>query len=314
MADKTIKHGNSHKRKMNKEIRREFRKHPGKAVRMRVDFADFTDKEGSVNWEKYYLAQDKKLIAEREKRDSWSRRQVLAGLMIIMLTVPFVSVDEKNNSINLDKGLLLFDILLVILSLVFFYLAMRNWDRSNDISEERYNWTPCKEEEEFIEKRFDNDLVKVILSAISVRDTYSITVKKDDVLILNRDGEAILNFSRCGFNRITNYDTKQLSYYIAKHALTEGFTIYQTQSQVISSNRRPGGVTDFGGSPKKEKRLDHTKNVLFWLVTRIADALKIKLPGKVAQFQKHAPDPLMNSGQLILNKGFQRVLPELDTL
>lgn len=98
---------------------------------------------------------------------------------------------------------------------------MRNWERSNDISEERYNWTPCKEEEEFIEKRFDNDLVKVILSAISVRDTYSITVKKDDVQILNRDGEAILNFSRCGFNRITNYYTKQLSYYIAKRVLPE---------------------------------------------------------------------------------------------
>ena len=315
MADIMKRHGKSHKRKMNREIRREFRKHPGKAVRMRIDLADFTDKEGVVDWERYYKAQDKLLSEEHAKRDARSKRQVVIGLATLMLVMPFVSVNDNDNSIYLDKMILIIDILFVIAAFVLFCFAMRNWGRAKDISAERYNWTPCKEEEEFIDKRFDNDLVKVILSAISVRDTYSITVKKDTVTILNRDGEAILNFSRCGFNRLTNYDTKQLSYYIARHALTEGYTIYQTKSQVISNVKSLGGVTDYGGTgPRKEKRFKQIRTLLVWLFNRIAEILRIKLPSSAALNEGPVSDPLMSSGQLILNKGFQRVLPELDTL
>ena len=300
MADIMKRHGKSDKRKMNREIRREFRKHPGKAVRMRIDLADFTDKEGVVDWERYYKAQDKLLSEEHAKRDARSKRQVVIGLAILMLVMPFVSVNDNDNSIYLDKMILIIDILFVIAAFVLtMTLSNRCATRSGAcvITRTIFPW-------QAISRRFSISSVAMIPSSPESGSSR-----------INRDGEAILNFSRCGFNRLTNYDTKQLSYYIARHALTEGYTIYQTKSQVISNVKSLGGVTDYGGTgPRKEKRFKQIRTLLVWLFNRIAEILRIKLPSSAALNEGPVSDPLMSSGQLILNKGFQYVIPELDKL
>ena len=74
-----------------------------------------------------------------------------------------------------------------------------------------------------IRKRFDNDFVRGVLSKISAIETESVTVALDGIYIDNNDGEVSYNFNKEGYRKLTNYESKQLAFFIGSEAFPEGF-------------------------------------------------------------------------------------------
>ena len=104
---------------------------------------------------------------------------------------------------------------MVVIGLILLLRAAALWNRSEEISNMRFIWMPTEEEKKDIEARFDNDFVRFLMSKISLRDTESIKVSLDGINIRNNTGDQYCNLNRCGFKRLSNYETKQLAYFIA---------------------------------------------------------------------------------------------------
>ena len=142
------------------------------------------------------------------------------------------------------------------------------------------------------------------MSKVSLRDTESIKVSLDGINIRNNTGDKHCNLNKSGFKRLTNYETKQLAYYIADKMFTEGFTIIQSKKYETVYERYVGGVTEVGGeAPKKKSLMKMAARDVRWLSGRISEIMRIKNP-LGPERQTGGPD-LLEGGQIILNKGYR---------
>ena len=121
-----------------------------------------------------------------------------------------------------------------------------------------------------------------VLSAISSENTHSIEAGLETVEINNNTGPSVFNYNKYGFNQLTNYDTKQLAFYLASHSFPEGFAIYQTKITPAGSERFIGGVTDVGGDqPPKEDENKHKMKLYARLYEQLREFVKIKNPSEI---------------------------------
>lgn len=195
-------------------------------------------------------------------------------------------------------------VLILVLGLVFFFLAMSKNETIDRLTAARYRWIPDKIETAFIEERFDNDFVRSILSNISSEDTHSIEAGLDAVTINNNTGPTVFNFNKHGFNRMTNYDTKQLSYYLASHSFPEGFVICQTKITPVGAEKFIGGTTDIGSDqPPAEDETKHTMKLLARVFEQLREFVRIKNPFKT--YLREAGPSAADNGHIIINKGFK---------
>ena len=209
---------------------------------------------------------------------------------------------------DLIKGIqtneLVWIVLFAIAAMVFFFLAMSKNETIDKLTAARYRWMPDKAETEYIEKRFDNDFVRSILSKISAEDTHSINAGLEAVTVNNNTGPEVFNFNKCGFSRLANYDTKQLAYYLASHSFPEGFVIYQIRIAAAGSEKYIGGTTDFPvDPPPEEDEKKHAMKMYARLYEQLREFVRIKNPFKT-YLREAGPSPVDN-GQLVLNKGFR---------
>ena len=194
--------------------------------------------------------------------------------------------------------------IIAVIGLIFFFLAMSKNETTDRLSESRYSWIPDKVETAFIEERFDNDFIKSILSNISAEDTFSIEAGLDAVTINNNVGPTVFNFNKYGFNRLTNYDTKQLAYYLASHSFPDGFVIYQTKITPVGSAKFIGGTTDIGSDkPPAEDETKHTMKLLARVFEQLREFVRIKNPFKM--YLKEAGPSAADNGHIVLNKGYK---------
>ncbi len=193
---------------------------------------------------------------------------------------------------------------LAALGLLFLFFAMSKNETIDKLTAARYVWMPDSSEVEFIEKRFDNDFARSILSVLSSDDTHSIETGLEAVTVNNNTGSEVFNYNRCGFGRLTNYDTKQLSYYLASRSFPEGFAIYQSKITPVGSEKFIGGTTDVGGEkPPAEDEETHNKKMLARLYEQLREFVRIKNPFKM--YLKESGPSAADNGQIIINKGFK---------
>lgn len=271
-------------------------------------------------WEKYHKDEDLKLQKQVRKLNGKSTRRLYAGaLMFMLLAAHFgATVNQAGEALEnaspemgsavvhdiLDSGFFLSLLAMAVIGLILLLRSAALWNRSEDISNMRFIWMPTEEEKKDIEARFDNDFVRFIMSKVSLRDTESIKVSLDGINIRNNTGDKHCNLNKSGFKRLTNYETKQLAYYIADKMFTEGFTIIQSKKYETVYERYVGGVTEVGGeAPKKKSLMKMAARDVRWLSGRISEIMRIKNP-LGPERQTAGPD-LLEGGQIILNKGYR---------
>jgi len=194
--------------------------------------------------------------------------------------------------------------LLALIGLFFFFLAMSKNETIDKLTAARYRWIPDKTERAYIDNRFDNDFVRSVLAKVYADRTHSIETGLEAVTINNNTGPEVFNYNKCGFRRLSNYDTKQLAYYLASHSFPEGFTIYQTKITPAGSEKFLGGTTDIGGDqPPAEDENKHNMKMLARLYEQLREFVKIKNPFKM--YLKDAAPSAADNGQIVLNKGFK---------
>lgn len=194
--------------------------------------------------------------------------------------------------------------ILLLIGLFFLFRAMFKWEESEILIASRFKWIPDEEEIEYIEQRFDNDLIHYVLSAISPVDTKAIEVGINEITIKSNEGDYICNYNKCGYSHLSNYGTKQLAYYLASHSFPEGFTIYQTKIVPAGSEHYIGGYTDIGGQqPPPTKTIKRFAAMLNWLAVQIQVMLRLKTSFKMPD-PETGPSPSDN-GQIVINKGYR---------
>ena len=213
-----------------------------------------------------------------------------------------LSIHNMVKGIQMDE--LVWIAVVAVAAMAFFFVAMSKNEKIDKLTDARYRWMPDEAEKKYIEKRFDNDFVRSILSEISSEDTHSIEAGLDAVTVNNSTGSSVFNFNKCGFSRLSNYDTKQLAYYLASHSFPEGFVIYQTKIAPLGSDKFIGGTTDFpDDTPPEEDEKKHTMKMYARLYEQLREFVRIKNPFKM-YLREAGPSPVDN-GQIVLNKGFR---------
>lgn len=275
----------------------------------------------SQEWEKYHKEEDLKLQKEIRRLSRKSTRRLYLGVLSFVLIVTSIGnafnqaaklletvPDEMAHEAMLgvfDGAFFLQLLLLAALGIFLLFRSAALWNRSEELSEQRYFWMPAEEEKKDIEARFDNDFVRYLLTKISLRNTESVKVSLDGINIRNNTGDRHCNLNRNGFRRLTNYETKQLAYFIAEKAFTEGYTIYQSKKYETIYERYIGGVTDVGGGKAARKsRLSTIRKDVIWLSSQISSIMRVKNPIPVEQ--KVSGPGMIEGGNIILNKGYRQ--------
>lgn len=194
--------------------------------------------------------------------------------------------------------------LFALIGLFFFFLAMSKNETIDKLTAARYKWMPDKNEAAFIESRFDNEFVRSILKKIYPDKTHSIQTGLEAVTVNNNTGPEVFNYNKCGYKRLSNYDTKQLSYYLASQSFPEGFMIYQTRITPAGADKVLAGTTDVGSDqPPAEDEKKHNMKMIARLYEQLREFVKIKNPFKM--YLKEPGPSAANNGQIVLNKGFK---------
>lgn len=279
-------------------------------------------------WEQVHYEKDRMAVRKRDRANNRSGTFMALGLAGGVAVISSISTifNEMVNGVPKDyDGKLTFAqltagietssvVMLVFLALLtafFFIRAMFYWDEAENLETSRYIWYPEKEEVTYIEQRFDTPLVQTILSHLSATSTKMVEVKMNEVIITADDKKSVCNFNRCGYATITNYDTKQLAYYLAVKAFPAGFSIYQSKVALSGTNLGTDGLTE-GTQPVKIKKSKRFKRMLTWLTNRFMERFRLKASFNISPLME-GPSPV-NNGQIIINKGFQHKTEGLKTL
>jgi hypothetical protein len=190
----------------------------------------------------------------------------------------------------------------ILLALAVFFWAVTARNKADAIETKMFRWMPDEAEIADIRKRFDNDFVRGVLSKISAIETESVTVALDGIYIDNNDGEVSYNFNKEGYRKLTNYESKQLAFFIGSEAFPEGFIIHQLKKNATAYDNYYRGYTETGEI--REKAPDETEEIkknLRWLLKEIATLTDNK---KLMPKAEPVKSVTVEGGHIVLNKGY----------
>ena len=284
----------------------------------------------SKEWEKHTLDEDRKIRKKVKKYRNRSSRRVVLGLIVAVLGFDYLndvikklskaagayskSAGKDGLSLEtisggfhavakaMDIKLATASMILLLLALLIFLWAISVKSKADDLDTEMLRWMPGEAELADIRKRFDNDFVRGVLSRISAKETESVTVSLDGIQIENNDGDVSYNFNREGFRKLTNYESKQLAFYIGTEAFPEGFIIHQLKKRATVYDNYVRGYAEVGEI--KEKTPDEAevmKKNLRWLLKEIATITGNK---KLKPKDEPVRTAVVEGGHIVINKGY----------
>lgn len=274
----------------------------------------------SAEWKKVHDDEDAKLRKKIKKLSGKSTRRLYLSVIIFIALFAEIGdflnkiVEKLGNSADpgdlsqvrgfVETPILVQIVLMAVIAVFVLIRAAVLWNRSQNLEESRLYWYPSDEEVSDIRERFNNnDFVKFILSKISSEDTETVKVALDGITISNRTGKEFCSLNGCGYRRLSNYETKQLAYYIAEEAFNGNYTIYQTKRLETIYDRYVGGVTDKGDDGRKGPGIKAMiKKDALWLLTQISSMGIFKRPIYIPPAVKGPAS--VEGGQIIVNKGY----------
>jgi nitrogen fixation-related uncharacterized protein len=284
----------------------------------------------SKEWEKRTLEEDKKIQKKITKYKNSSTRRVILGLFIAVFgcekfndvinkVTPLLgeykeSVSEKTLSLDviaggfsvvakgMDGTLLTISLALLLLALAAFLWAISTRNKAEDLDAKMHKWMPDEAEIADIRSRFDNDFIRGVLSDISASETESVTVALEGILIESNEGEKKFNFNKEGFRRLTNYESKQLAFFIGSEAFPDGFIIHQLKKHATVYDNYVRGYTETGAvSEKKPDETEVAKKNLRWLLKEISTLTGNK---KLKPEDEPVNPVVIEGGHIVINKGY----------
>ena len=285
----------------------------------------------SKEWEKQTLDGDRKIKKKIEKHRKKSTMRVILGTIVALFGINSLNdvirsftklaseytkaAGKRNMSLEMaagafkagaqgtDSKLAIASLVLIILALAVFFWAVMAKNKADAIEREMFKWAPGEDEIADLRKRFDNDFVRGVMSKISASDTESVTVALEGILIDNNDGEVSFNFNREGFRRLTNYESKQLAFFIGTEAFPDGFILHQLKKHATVYDNYARGYLEVGEVWEKAPDEDEiTRKNVRWLlkeIVRLTGYKKLKIkdePVKTA---------VVEGGHIVLNKGYR---------
>ena len=214
----------------------------------------------SKEWEKQVRDNDQKIKNKIKKYRDKSSRRVILGIIVaffgfdslddILKNITKTATDysktvgKKSLSLEtisggvhvvakaVDNQLAIATLIVLLLAFIVFAWAISARNKADKLDIAMSKWMPTDDEIADIKKRFDNEFVRKVMSNISASETESVTVALDRIVIDNNEGEVSYNFNREGYKRLTNYESKQLAFFIGNEAFPEGFIIHQLKKNV----------------------------------------------------------------------------------
>ena len=295
-----------------------------------VNYSNCEEKMTSKEWEKHTLEEDKKIQKKIKRYKNSSTGQVILGLYIAVFgcdkfndVVNKVSplVGEYKESVSgeplsmsviaggfnvvakgMDGNLLTIALALLLLALVSFLWAMSTRNKAEILNTKMFRWMPDEAEIADIRSRFDNDFVRGVLSKISATETESVTVALEGIVIESNDGETVYNFNKEGFRRLTNYESKQLAFFIGSEAFPDGFIIHQLKKHATVYDNYARGYTEVGNvREKKPNEEEVIKKNLRWLLKEISTLTGNK---KLKPEDEPVKSVEIEGGHIVINKGY----------
>lgn len=283
----------------------------------------------SKDWEKHTIDGDRKVRKRIEKHRKKSTRRVFLGIVIALFGFDYLndviktftkvagqytkeagkrSLDVVAGAIKAgaqgtDGRLVTVALVLILLAFAVFIWAVMAKNKADAIEREMFKWEPGEDEIADLRKRFDNEFIRGVLNKISARETESVTVSLDGIMIDNNDGEVSFNFNREGFRRLTNYESKQLAFFIGTEAFPDGFILHQIKRHATVYDSYARGYMETGEirekAPDEEEEL--RKNVR-WLQKEIYKLTRYR---KLKPREEHEKAVLIEGGHIVLNKGYR---------
>lgn len=285
----------------------------------------------SKEWEKHTLEEDRKIRKKIDKYRNKGTNRVILGLLIALFgfdslndvikqftkvaTEYTKTAGKKNMSLDVIAGavkagsqetdgrLAMAALAFILLALAVFFWAVTARNKADAIETKMFRWMPDEAEIADIRKRFDNDFVRGVLSKISDIETESVTVALDGIYIDNNDGEVSYNFNKEGYRKLTNYESKQLAFFIGSEAFPEGFILHQLKKHATVYDSYARGYAETGEihvkAPDEEEEIK--KNVR-WLLKEIYKLTRYK---KLKPKEEHEKAVLVEGGHIVLNKGYR---------
>lgn len=258
----------------------------------------------SKDWENHTLEEVRTIKSKIRKYRDKSLVWVVIGTLLAFFGLDNIKDIIKNiKTQDVDGRLVAVSVLLLILGLGAYLWAVTLRNKAFAIETELFKWEPSDDEISDIRKRFDNDFVRGILSEISPTETESVTVGLGSILINNNEGDVSINLNREGYRNLTNYESRQLAYYIGCEAFPAGFILHQLKKYATVYDDHPRGYLEVGEVYEK-KGIDEEelarKNVI-WLLKNVSKLTGIK---KLKPEEEEAKRDVIEGGHIVLNKGY----------
>jgi nitrogen fixation-related uncharacterized protein len=203
---------------------------------------------------------------------------------------------------GIDGKLAVASLILLLLTLAAFIWAVRTKNKADALDAEMQIWMPDEAEIADIKSRFDNDFVRKVLSDISAGETESVTVALEGILIKRNDCEVSYTFNKEGFKRLSNYESKQLAFYIGNQAFPDGFIIHQLKKHATVYNNYASGYMETGEIRKKAPEdAEIVKKNVRWLLKELYTLTKIK---KLRPKEEPVRTVDIEGGHIVINKGY----------
>ena len=203
-----------------------------------------------------------------------------------------------------DNQLAIATLIVILLAIVVFAWAISTRNKADKLDIAMQKWMPSEDEIADIKKRFDNDFIKGVMSNILAEETESVTVALEGIVISSNDGETTYNFNKEGYKRLSNYESKQLAYYIGSEAFPKGFIIHQLKKNATVYDNYARGYTEVGvvkEKPQDEVEAEMVKKNLHWLMKEIATLTRNK---KLMPKEEHVKVAVVVGGHIVINKGY----------
>lgn len=285
----------------------------------------------TTDWEKQNREKDKKYQKKIKKyRDKGSSRVILG------LIVAFFGFDSLNDVIKtatkavneytktsgnkqmsletlsggfsaaakgVDTRLALVTLILLLLAYAVFLWAVSARNKADLLDTEMSKWMPTEDEIADIKKRFDNDFVRGVMSNISAEKTENVVVALEGIVITNNEGEISYNFNKEGFKRLTNYESKQLAFFIGSEAFPDGFIIHQLKKHATVYDNYASGYTEVGDIQRKDPDEEElTRKNMRWVMKEIATLTRNK---KMMPKEEAVKVAVIEGGHIVINKGYR---------
>lgn len=284
----------------------------------------------SKEWEKQVRDNDQKIKKKIKKYRDKSSRRVILGILVaffgfdslddILKTITKAAteysktVGKKSLSLEtisggvhvvakaVDNQLAIATLIVLLLAFIVFAWAISARNKADKLDIAMSKWMPTDDEIADIKKRFDNEFVRKVMSNISASETESVTVALDRIVIDNNEGEVSYNFNREGYKRLTNYESKQLAFFIGNEAFPEGFIIHQLKKNATVYDNYARGYTEVGTVTEKGPSEDEmVKKNVRWLLKEVATLTRNK---KLMPKEEHVKVAVVEGGHIVINKGY----------